>query len=630
MPVSYTPQYRVHGTTTWSTWTGTITTVGTTLSTTITPLTPSTSYDFQVVASDSFGSATSSTITTTTGATTTIASVTLSNQTFIAGAAIGTVVGSIGVNLTSGTFSGSIALSGANAADFEIVGSNLEMATTATVAGTYSNTITATQSGLGNSPFAQAFTITGSAATSEAAEGFAISTVGPIMYASESMGFADPSGPYNHLALIATNGGEVTLNGTATPSGSVTEIIYHNHTVYQTSPEGWWYWNTGTAAWVEFGVSSITISSSSYAANAPANTVIGGVTVTMKDSSTFSGSYVLSGTNASSFKMVGNNLEAAVTLSATSYSLTITAIPAVTTDGSHAQIGETGVLALTPQVVGTGPAVPAQAAAAGYTTLVFNDDFTTQSIATTQGANVGQGFNWFWSFEIPSPIPSTSWTINTSATAASISNGNSGGGANASSAGGILTINTGQFPSNVNIQTLPGYVYQDGVTALPAVGTGHWKHFYTEAYIQFKINGNLSTNQSNGWPAFWCWSAQSLGNNGFGSATQLTATPWTEIDILESFGSIFGDTPGFWTQENVVWPQETFEVYASGTTDDNWHTWGFLWTTTELACYVDNVLIGTQPVGSTTLETTGQTLYLQLGTGNSWEFNVDWVRLWQA
>jgi hypothetical protein len=89
----------------------------------------------------------------------TISSVSLSKRTFTAGAPSGTVVGAISVTMSSGSFTGSLSLSGANASSFKIVGSNLET-NGVLPAGSYSINIVATESGASNSPLTQAATIT--------------------------------------------------------------------------------------------------------------------------------------------------------------------------------------------------------------------------------------------------------------------------------------------------------------------------------------------------------------------------------------------------------------------------------------------------------------------------------------
>jgi len=376
--------YRVHGTTTWINF-------GTPISTTtatITGLNPSTQYDFEVQAINPFGSATSNVISVTTTSAVSFTSITLTNQSFIAGAPVGTAIGTINVALSSGSFAGSLSLSGTDAAFFQIVGGVLQVATTSTTSRTYNINIIATQAGLGNSPFTQNFAgITASPSIQESGEGFIVNAVGPQMFASTTRGAPDVGGPWLQFALIATNGGQVTLLAPGqsiitTTSGNVTEIVYHNHTCYQFNGSDWWYWNTalafGPSNWQEYGVSSLTINTSSYVVNAPANTLIGTLTPTLTDGSTFSGVYVLTGTGAASFKMVGNQLQAAVLLTQASYQLSITAVPAVTTDASHTQIGEQFTLAVNPAQTGSVVA-PSQAQSAGYHTLVFSDDFTTEN-----------------------------------------------------------------------------------------------------------------------------------------------------------------------------------------------------------------------------------------------------------
>lgn len=92
-----------------------------------------------------------------------ILSVSLSSDTFAGGAPDGTVVGAISVGLSSGIFNGSLTLSGADAADFQIVGANLETSGVV-AAGSYDINIVATQTGVSNSPFTQPETITGTSA----------------------------------------------------------------------------------------------------------------------------------------------------------------------------------------------------------------------------------------------------------------------------------------------------------------------------------------------------------------------------------------------------------------------------------------------------------------------------------
>jgi chitodextrinase len=86
----------------------------------------------------------------------------LSNTTVPSGAASGTVVGQIAVQMSTGSFTGSLSLGGTNASLFGISGGNLVTAS-ALAAGTYSITIIATQAGATNSPFTAPFSITAAA-----------------------------------------------------------------------------------------------------------------------------------------------------------------------------------------------------------------------------------------------------------------------------------------------------------------------------------------------------------------------------------------------------------------------------------------------------------------------------------
>jgi hypothetical protein len=272
------------------------------------------------------------------------------------------------------------------------------------------------------------------------------------------------------------------------------------------------------------------------------------------------------------------------------------------------------------------PVAPPAAAAAGFTTLVFEDDFTTtDTIATTQSA--ASGYKWYWSFDITAPV----WSVNTTATAATLANGNAGGGPNASPKGGILTLTGPGFPNSALI-TVPGGALNNSGAVLPAEGSGCWSHAYFEAYLQFKIDGNTLPDQSTGWPAFYSWSVQALGNFGFASSS-LMAASYTGIDFMESYGS-----PGNWAAELHQWPANATSDGVTQHTDDNWHTYGCLWTATgtgtgQVRFYFDGVQVDqTVITGINQMQFSLESmdLFLALGTGVSWDLNVDWVRVWQS
>jgi hypothetical protein len=276
------------------------------------------------------------------------------------------------------------------------------------------------------------------------------------------------------------------------------------------------------------------------------------------------------------------------------------------------------------------PVVPVPAAGAGFTHLVFEDDFTTSdTIAPTQ--NAASGYKWYWSFDITAaPTP---WSVSTSATAASVTD--AGPGTNASPAGGILTVN-GPGEPNDALVTVPGWSLNNGNATLPAEGDGNWAHAYFEAYIQSRIDGNSSTSPSSGWPAFWSWSIQGLRNFGFGGSS-LTTAAYSEIDFYETYGTIFGNQPGNWTATMHQWPANVSSDGNTQHTNDGWHTYGCLWTSTgagtgQVKFYYDGAQVDAtvdSGTGQTQFSLESLSQFIVLGSGKGWDMNVDWVRVWQ-
>ena len=273
-------------------------------------------------------------------------------------------------------------------------------------------------------------------------------------------------------------------------------------------------------------------------------------------------------------------------------------------------------------------AVPPAAAAVGYTSLAFNDDFTNPSdIATSASAT--SGYKWYWSFEIGSWITQDSWSLNPTEMAADVNNGNSGGGANASPDGGILHLDSVAGPRGGNVNstliTIPG-----SITSVPSQGA--YQYGYFESYIQYDPSALGSSHaQALGWPAFWGWGAEGLGNYGFGSSP-LKATV-TETDFLEDFSGVQfsnGTDPIGSEAGTIMNPAGVSAAYSVQypKSDSNWHTIGFLWVPGSVSFYYDNVLMGTHSDAGWNLE--GTHLFMVLGTGIGWPMNVDWVHVWQG
>lgn len=343
MSVSYYIQYRLHGSSgAWSVWPSDALTAGDLLTSLTTvvgqnppgpPLVQGQSYDFQVVAVNAAGSTTSNTITATATAGLTINSIVLSpsSPTFTAGAAVGTTIGTVSVGISSGTFNGTLTVGGTDAAFFvsPIVSGNLQLATNTTTARPYSFTIVATETGVSNSGFSQTFGATASAPVTESIEGTIVSTGGPIIYASKTTGQAS-TGPFNTFALTGSPF-QITINGGSPTSSNVSELVYHNHTVFQWQflsgvVNAWSYYNTTTSSWVNFAITAgPTLSTTSYPQSIGAGQTIGTISVTMSDASTFNGAYSVSDT--ANFQISGSTLQAKVALGAGPYSFTITATP---------------------------------------------------------------------------------------------------------------------------------------------------------------------------------------------------------------------------------------------------------------------------------------------------------------
>ena len=67
---------------------------------------------------------------------------------------------------------------------------------------------------------------------------------------------------------------------------------------------------------------------------------------------------------------------------------------------------------------------------------------------------------------------------------------------------------------------------------------------------------------------------------------------------MESYGTIFGDQPGQWGATMHQWPENSASATGTLNTDNEWHAYGCLWTSTGSAAgqvkfYFDGVQVGT-------------------------------------
>lgn len=297
-------------------------------------------------------------------------------------------------------------------------------------------------------------------------------------------------------------------------------------------------------------------------------------------------------------------------------------------------------------------ATPPQAVAAGFNTLAFNDDFTTTTtISSASNASVADGHNWYWGTDVSD---TSYYAVNTALTAATLQNGNTSGGPNASPLGGILTINKSDDNNNGQLMTIPNHI-----NSLANTGPNLFQHCYMEAYIQLNHAGTSVQGPPAG-PQFSTWPVQNLLKQNTDS---LHEPETTQIYIMwyyqpaGGYSTLMTDYPASpgtgYTNTPVNGPSISTSNNAIWNMDDEWHTYGCLWTLVSgtpgtanavgnVKFYRDNIQcsypgganpngVATglgSPLGMVALEQAN--IYLALGTGTGFPINVDWVRVWTA
>jgi beta-glucanase (GH16 family) len=244
-------------------------------------------------------------------------------------------------------------------------------------------------------------------------------------------------------------------------------------------------------------------------------------------------------------------------------------------------------------------APPAQASAAGFKTLVFDDEFNSTN---TISPNNSGTYNWY--------------TYNPY-TASSELNSN-----DVQVSNGCLTILT----------DLSGY--SDGLSTIDSTSskTGIFQHGYFEARMQSYPAGWTA----GAWPAFWSYSIEALQGK----------SPFAELDFLEAYpGGLGGATQGAngvtllttvhqWTTINgtnvSVQQPNVVPTLPVGFNYDAYHIYGCLWTTNNVTWYIDNQPVMTVKTGpGTNFSALEQDhMYLVLGTGTNWPVSYDYVHVW--
>jgi hypothetical protein len=425
----------------------------------------------------------------------TIASVSMSNNSFVGGSPSGTTVGSVGVAMspTSRAFSGSLSLSGADAASFQLVGTTLE--TNGVVpAGTYNVTIIASQIGISNSPFSQSKTITAkppptlnltvnpsSPTVSSNAELGAVVTTLTATWSDNSpfagsYGFTTPYG--DDSGRFAISGNQViTHNDLSGLAGTVQEITVEAVQATAASAQPVFSPPSNVDITITNATQTITaisLSSNSFTGGAADSTTIGSITVTLSPASPpFSGSLALTGTDRGSgndkdsFRISGPELQTNTAGGATdqpgTYSINIVAT------GSYTNSGYSQPYTIT----ATGPGGD------GWQ-LAFSDEFT-HSVVNWQNPQSITSITWATGAGVCAPgcgtvvLPSHGSGITVAGQTVSIS------GATNSGSGGNSAINNNFQVSSVTddehlVLYMPaaGGVFGSIGVGSATLGTGPW------------------------------------------------------------------------------------------------------------------------------------------------------------
>ena len=243
------------------------------------------------------------------------------------------------------------------------------------------------------------------------------------------------------------------------------------------------------------------------------------------------------------------------------------------------------------------PTAPPQASAVGFTSLVFNDEFSVDSF--TSAATTRLWWDNFWFFP---PAVGTSEML---------------------SGGGIVRLTTPGTSPHTHLINHP-------------VNTSPYGPDYLFGYFEARMRFLPGTGGDvvNSWGAFWLLSKPGIEDN-ISDANGNKA--WCEIDIAEMFGhNLLNTTIHSWYQPSGESPQDTLNpAHLNYVTidpiDGEWHTFGVLWQSGIVTWYLDNVQVATYEHTFSVCNTQPMTLVLssQSLTSDSQITDVDWVRIWQ-
>jgi len=259
---------------------------------------------------------------------------------------------------------------------------------------------------------------------------------------------------------------------------------------------------------------------------------------------------------------------------------------------------------------------PVAASSAGYATLAFDDEFSSDTVSDSSTSR-----NWYPYNPYGGPI--------LNAAQYGVSGGNLVISTDASGYSSGLTSISSLNPTAIS---RPGSIAANG-------GNGLLFQFgYFEARLKYDNTLSPRTPTGHSWPAFWSNAIQGPQNQ---------ADNYAELDFMEAWP--INDPPYIlmsctlheWTRgwtidhepsgindnvqtlNNIITPPDFVQ--------DGFNTYGCLWTPTSVEWFINNQSVASVAIGAATPYPSAATneVYLVLGTGQNWPVTFDYVRVWQ-
>ncbi len=259
------------------------------------------------------------------------------------------------------------------------------------------------------------------------------------------------------------------------------------------------------------------------------------------------------------------------------------------------------------------PVIPAVAEKAGYSRLVFCDDFDDASTIDWE-ATGQEGFHWYLNRPFGWPTCyRNDLTLEDS----------------------VLTVANKDCCAQWAIATVDAKSNQGQA----------FRYGYFEARIRFDVNKNQK--DVSGFPAWWSFSrAHTTGDN--------KDTHWTELDFMEAMtnSGANGDYTGTYVATaHDHWRRPDWSIcncqnpncWNDGVITEGWHNYGCLWMPGVYEWYYDGKCISRltysadhipEPFGGNNFPSCysymdKEDMLLILGSCAEWPMEVDWVRVWQ-